>query len=75
MVGSGKIGTQPTADVATLPGSQVLSGTGTGSNTGSGTNSDQSHDSNAAAALRPSGGATTRVALVGASLALAVSLL
>ena len=43
MVGSGKIGTQPTADVATLPGSQVLSGTGPGSSTGSGTNSDQSH--------------------------------
>ena len=53
MVGSGKIGTQPTDDVAALPGSQILSDTSktgsSGSNSGSGgDNADQSHSSGAA---------------------------
>ena len=52
MVGSGKIGTQPTDDVAALPGSQILSESksgSSGSNSGSGgDNADQSHSSGAA---------------------------
>ena len=70
MVGSGKIGTQPTDDVAVLPSSQILSESksgSSGSNSGSGgDNADQSHSSGVASGRALSGGhGSVVVAVVG----------